>query len=110
MYIEMKCKLYFDTNCLDLPSLTKIQGNGWWIHCFMGHVILESMIWFDLIWFNKLDIPNLTENNIPYGDWSFEYTADLQATSTFSFYFHFHILDSPALEKVIRRKSNYLRN
>ena len=50
----MKFELYFDNNCLDLPSLTKIQGsNSWNIHCWMGHVILESMIWFDLIWFYK---------------------------------------------------------
>ena len=40
----MKCKLYFDTNCLDLPSLTKIQGDGYGIHYWIGHVILESMI------------------------------------------------------------------
>ena len=48
----MKYELYFDNNCLDLPSLTEIQGNRWYIHCCMGHVILESMIWFDLIWFD----------------------------------------------------------
>ena len=49
----MKCELYFDTNCLDLPSLTKIKGKGWFgIHKYIGHVILESMIWFDLIWFD----------------------------------------------------------
>ena len=42
----MKYELYFDNNCLDLPSLTKIQiqGNGNWIHEYIGHVILESMI------------------------------------------------------------------
>ena len=40
----MKCELYFDNNCLDLPSLTEIQGNGWGIHYCMGHVILESLI------------------------------------------------------------------
>ena len=51
----------------------------------MGYVILESMIWFDLIWFDKLDIPNLTENNIHYGEESFYHTADLQATSIFLF-------------------------
>ena len=39
----MKCELYFD-DCLDLPSLTKIQGIGWYIHYHMGHVILESKI------------------------------------------------------------------
>ena len=45
-----------------------------------------DLIWFDLIWFDLiwLDIPNLTENNIHYGDNSFEYTADLQSTSTFT--------------------------
>ena len=37
-------ELCFDTNCLDLPSLTEIQGNGWGIHEYIGHVILESMI------------------------------------------------------------------
>ena len=44
-------ELCFDNNCLDLPSLTQIQGNGDNIHECMGYVILESMIWFDLIWF-----------------------------------------------------------
>ena len=47
----MKCELCFD-DCLDLPSLTEIQGNGIGIHFYMGYVILESMIWFDLIWFD----------------------------------------------------------
>ena len=105
----MKCELYFD-DCLDLPSLTQIQGNHEGIHCDMGYVILESMIWFDLIWFDLiwLDIPNLTEDNIHYGQMSFEYTADLQATSTFPFHFHFHVLDAPALENVIRGMSRYL--
>ena len=102
----MKCELRFD-NCLDLPSLTQIQGNQESIHQCMGYVILESMIWFDLIW---LDIPNLSENNIHYGQMSFEYTAGLQATSTFSFHFHFHVLDASALESVIRSMSKYLRN
>ena len=78
----MKCELYFD-NCLDLPLLTQIQGNEGCIYEYMGYVILESMIWFDLNW---LDIPNLTENNIQYGDYSFENTADLQATSTIPFH------------------------
>ena len=41
----MKCELCFDNDCLDLPSLTQIQGNGRdCIHYFMGYVILESMI------------------------------------------------------------------
>ena len=95
----MKCELCWDDDCLDLPSLTEIKVNGYGIHGNMGYVILESMIWFDLIW---LDIPNLPENNIHYGNLAFYYTADLQATSTFPFHFHFHVLDAPALEKVIR--------
>ena len=51
MWIEMKCELCFDTNCLDLPSLTEIQceGYGWYIHGYMGYVKLESIIWFDLV-------------------------------------------------------------
>ena len=113
----MKCELCCDNDCLDLPSLTKIKGHRRYdIHCCihmgMGYVILESMIWFDLIWFDLiwLDIPNLTENNIYYGEGSFEHTADLQATSTFPFHFHFHVLDAPALEKVIREMRNDLRN
>ena len=110
----MKCELSCDNNCIDLPSLTKIQSDkdciG--IHCCMGYVILESMIWFDLIWFDLIwiDIPNLTENNIHYGEYSFSYTANLQATSTFPFHFHFHVLDAPALEKYIREMSDYLKN
>ena len=76
----------------------------------MGYVILESMIWFDLIDLIWLDIPNLTENNIRYGVDSFEFTANLQATSTFPFHFHFHGLDAPALKKVIREMSYMLRN
>ena len=40
----MKCELCCDDNCLDLPSLTEIKGNGIGIHCRMGYVILESMI------------------------------------------------------------------
>ena len=103
----MKCELYSDDNCLDLPSLTQIKGCKDGIHCNMGHVILECMIWFDLIW---LDIPNLTEDNIDYGDYSFNYTADLQSTSTFPFHFHFHVLDAPVLENVIRRMSRRLKN
>ena len=39
----MKCELYFD-DCLDLPSLTRIQGNKDGIHAGMGYVKLESMI------------------------------------------------------------------
>ena len=48
----MKCELGCDNDCLDLPSLTQIQGNQHGIHKYMGFVILESMIWFDLIWFD----------------------------------------------------------
>ena len=40
----MKYELYFDNNCLDLPSLTEIDGDNCWTHCWMGHVVLESMI------------------------------------------------------------------
>ena len=39
----MKCELFFD-GCLDLPSLTQIQGNKEGIHENMGYVILKSMI------------------------------------------------------------------
>ena len=42
--IEMKCELYCDNDCLDLPSLAQIQGNRKHIHCCMGYVILESII------------------------------------------------------------------
>ena len=79
----MKYELCFD-NCLDLPSLTQIQGEQNCIHQYMGYVILESMIWFDLIW---IDIPNLTENNIHYGNRSYDFTAELQSTSNYSFSF-----------------------
>ena len=102
----MKCELCCDNDCLDLPSLTQIQGNGDYVHRYMGYVILESMIWFDLIW---LDIPNLTENNIHYGKGSLKYTADLQSTSTFPFIsILFSRLDASALENVIRKMSRYL--
>ena len=40
----MKCELCCDDDCLDLPSLTQIQGNSWGIHEFMGYVKLESKI------------------------------------------------------------------
>ena len=40
----MKCELFCDNDCLDLPSLTQIQGNCGGIHDNMGYVILESMI------------------------------------------------------------------
>ena len=40
----MKCELCFDDDCLDLPSLTRIQGNTWGIHQNMGYVKLESII------------------------------------------------------------------
>ena len=44
MKCELWCELWCDDNCLDLPSLTQIQGNGNGIHSCMGYVILESMI------------------------------------------------------------------
>ena len=104
----MKCELCLD-DCLDLPSLTQIQGNQDFIHYCMGYVILESMIWFDLIWFDLiwLDIPNLTENNIHYGIWSFLYTADLQSTSTFLFHFRFYLLDADGLRDFVIPHSEY---
>ena len=40
----MKCELCCDDDCLDLPSLTQIQGNNDYIHRRMGYVKLESMI------------------------------------------------------------------
>ena len=42
----MKCELYCDNDCLDLPSLTNIQrgDDNWAIHYHMGYVVLESMI------------------------------------------------------------------
>ena len=40
----MKCELCCDDDCLDLPSLTEIMGNGESVHRNMGHVILESLI------------------------------------------------------------------
>ena len=45
MKIEMKYEFCFDNNCLDLPSLTRIQykGSGDGIFRCMGHVKLESM-------------------------------------------------------------------
>ena len=55
-----------------------------------------------------LDIPNLTLNNIDYGQYPFYNTADVQATSTilcfsFHFKFHFHFLDADSL-------ANYIQN
>ena len=40
----MKYGFHLDNNCLDLPSLTQIQGDQEYIHRYMGYVILESMI------------------------------------------------------------------
>lgn len=37
---------------------------------------------------NELDIPNLTLNNIDYGENPFFYTADVQATSIFHCHFN----------------------
>ena len=48
----MNCELCCDDDCLDLPSLTGIEGDVGYIHACMGYVILESMIWFNLIWFD----------------------------------------------------------
>ena len=81
----MICELCFNDDCLDLPSLTTIlcEGRNVCVHNRMGYVILESMIWCDLIWF---DVPNLTKDKIHYGGYSFQFTADLQATSTFPFH------------------------
>ena len=77
----MICELGCENDCLDLPSLSIIRCNSIndFIHQYMGHVILESMIYYYYIW---IDIPNLTESNIHYGKFSFHYTADLQARST----------------------------
>ena len=40
------------SNWIDLPSLSTIRCQGYCrnIHQFIGHVVLESMIWYDLIW------------------------------------------------------------
>ena len=40
----MKCEFYCDDDCLDLTSLTEINGDSEGIHKYMGHVILESMV------------------------------------------------------------------
>ena len=48
--LKLKLKLIWIVvdydDCLDLPSLTKIQRQEdcWNIHCYMGRVILGSMI------------------------------------------------------------------
>jgi len=63
------------------------------------------LILFDFI---LLDIPNLTENNIHYGYYSFCNTADLQLTSTFLFHFHFHVLDADGLRNHILNCSRYI--
>ena len=52
--LKLKLKLIWivvDNDCLDLPSLTSIQGDCWYIHEYMGRVILESMSWVELSWF-----------------------------------------------------------
>ena len=43
----MKCELCCCDNCLDLPSLAEIHKQYYChgIHFYLGHVILESMIW-----------------------------------------------------------------
>ena len=84
----MKREFCFDTNYLDLPSLTvircdEVSCSG--IHKRIGHVILESMFCIQMIWTKlQADIPNLKENMIHYGSDSFYWTADLQAKSTSS--------------------------
>ena len=49
---EMKCELCCDGHCLDLPSLTQIQClvKCCFLHYCMGHVILESTMWCDVMW------------------------------------------------------------
>ena len=44
--LKLKLIWIVDNDCLDLPSLTAIQGQSdyWDIHENMGRVILESMI------------------------------------------------------------------
>ena len=101
----MKGELCFDNDCLDLPSLTEIQGNGKCIHERMGHVILESMIWFDLI--TRHSKSHWKQHSL----WRMFIFLHFRCASNkyFSFHFHFHILDAPALEKVIRELPKKLR-
>ena len=84
-------ELCFDNDCLDLPSLTRILCNeeSCGIHQYMGYVILESMIWFDLIIdinnnITKLDIPELKRISDFYYEYGFTHTYDLKATSIIS--------------------------
>ena len=99
----MKCELCCDNDCLDLPSLTEIKRNRYGgIHRYMGYVILESMIWFDLIWFD------LTRHSKSH--WKQHSLRRIfiwmhcrfASNKYFSISFPFHVLDAPALEKVIR--------
>ena len=48
----MKYELCFD-DCLDLPSLTQIQGNQVGIHLCIGYVILESRIKLDSYYYKR---------------------------------------------------------
>ena len=99
----MKCELCFDNICLDLPSLTKIQGNGWYIHRNMGYVILESMIWFDLI--NKTFQISLKTTFI-MEEVHFP-GLPIYKQQVLFISFPFSHLDAPDLENYIRRKSKY---
>ena len=89
------------------------SGKSFWYSSLYGicDIGKYDLIWFDLIWFDLIwiDIPNLTENSIHYGEYSFRFTADLQATSTFPFHFHFHfhILDADGLRDFIILYSKY---
>lgn len=71
--------------------------------------------WFWKVWFAwlkrliSLDIPNLTLDNINYENSPFEYTVDLQATSTFLLLEDYHTIDADELAKYIKGKSKYLQ-
>ena len=97
----MKYELYFDNNnCVDLPSLTKIQiqGNGNWIHEYMGHVILEGMIWYDLI--NKTF--RISQKTTFIMGKIHLNTLLILKQQVFNIHFHFHNLDASVLAKYIR--------
>ena len=99
--------IVFD-NYLDLPSLTQIQGNQDGIHRYMGYVILESMIWFDLIWFdlNRHSKSHWKQHSVRKRLFIWIHCRFTSNKYFFiSFHFHFHVLDASALEKVIREIS-----
>ena len=80
----MNCELCCDNDCLDLPSLTQIhyqERNYNSIFTAIGYIELESIACLFGNSCDKLDIPNLTEDNIHCGKESFGYAADLHATS-----------------------------